>query len=110
MSGSSGGVDPLAGTTSLSTSQTIGQSGGQSSSMLNDHGANKVKSLSGIANRLGCNLVQLQVAWQLRNQTVQSTTVSASSTEQLLDLMDAMKVRGPRQYLLCSYCFIPEEV
>merc|ERR1719411_1488190 len=70
MSGS--GVDPLAGTTSLSTSQTIGQ--------------------SGIANRLGCNLVQLQVAWQLRNQTVQSTTVSASSTEQLLDLMDAMKI------------------
>ena len=33
-----------------------------------DPSGDKVKRLSAIADRVGCNLVQLQLAWQLRNQ------------------------------------------
>ena len=57
-----------------------------------DHNADKVKRLSGIADSLGCNLVQLQLAWQLRNQTIQCTTVSATSPDQLIDLLNSLNV------------------
>ena len=81
------------GGTNVSTSQTLGPQGPTAStSILNDPSANKIKSLSVIADRLGCNLVQLQVAWQIRNQTIQCTTISASSPEQLLDLLNGLAV------------------
>merc|ERR1719270_3257990 len=57
-----------------------------------DPSGDKVKRLSAIADRVGCNLVQLQLAWQLRNQTVQSTTVSATTPGQLLDLLHSLEV------------------
>ena len=57
-----------------------------------DHNADKVKRLSAIADSLGCNLVQLQLAWQLRNQTIQCTTISATSTDQLMDLLNSLNV------------------
>jgi len=53
---------------------------------------NKVKSLSTIAEKLGCNLLQLQVAWQVRNQTVQSTTISASTPEALMELLQSLTI------------------
>ena len=58
------------GTTTLMQSpvaavtQVNGSGGGNGS----DPGGDKVKRLSAIADRVGCNLVQLQLAWQLRNQ------------------------------------------
>ena len=48
----------------LAVTQVNGSGGGNS----NDLGGDKVKRLSAIADRVGCNLVQLQLAWQLRNQ------------------------------------------
>ena len=53
----------------------------------------QVKSLSTIAEKLGCNLLQLQVAWQVRNQTVQSTTISASTPEALMELLQSLTVK-----------------
>jgi len=50
---------------------------------------NRVKSLATIAEKLGCNLLQLQVAWQVRNQTVQSTTISASTPDALMELLQS---------------------
>lgn len=57
-----------------------------------DPAQNKVKSLAAIAERLECNLIQLQLAWQVRNQTVQSTTISASSPEALMDLLYGLSI------------------
>lgn len=57
-----------------------------------DPAQNKVKSLAAIAERLECNLIQLQLAWQVRNQTVQSTTISASSPEALMDLLYSLSI------------------
>ena len=48
----------------LAFPQVNGSGGGNGS----DPGGDKVKRLSAIADRVGCNLVQLQLAWQLRNQ------------------------------------------
>jgi len=81
------------GTTTLTQMPAVTQvtslNGGGGSS---DPNADKVKRLSAIADKLGCNLVQLQLAWQLRNQTVQSTTVSATSPDQLLDLLNSLSM------------------
>lgn len=77
----------------ISTSQTIGQQGTASStSMLAEPPTNvsKIKALSAIAERLGCNLVQLQVAWQIRNQTIQSTSISAATPEQLMEILNSL--------------------
>lgn len=52
----------------------------------------KVKALAAIAEKLGCNLLQLQVAWQVRNQTVQSTTISACTPDALMELLHSLTI------------------
>jgi len=80
------------GTTTLMQSPAVTQVNGSGGGNGSDPGGDKVKRLSAIADRVGCNLVQLQLAWQLRNQTVQSTTVSATTPGQLLDLLHSLEV------------------
>ena len=55
---------------------------------------NQVKALAAIAEKLGCNLLQLQVAWQVRNQTVQSTTISACTPDALMELLHSLTVKS----------------
>jgi len=78
------------GTTNLAQSQAVTQVTALNGTT--DHNADKVKRLSAIADSLGCNLVQLQLAWQLRNQTIQCTTISATSTDQLMDLLNSLNI------------------
>ncbi|KAK3512446.1 hypothetical protein QTP70_012261 [Hemibagrus guttatus] len=52
----------------------------------------KLKELQAIAERLGCTLPQLAIAWCLRNEGVSSVLLGASNTDQLLDNIGAIQV------------------
>ena len=52
----------------------------------------KIKALSIMAEKLGCSLTQLAIAWCLRNSTSQSVIASASSMEQLLEILNSLPV------------------
>ena len=53
----------------------------------------RIKALTAMADKMGCSLSQLSIAWCLRNSTSQSVIVSASSSEQLLDILGSLPVR-----------------
>uniref|UniRef100_A0A8C5AAX5 Voltage-gated potassium channel subunit beta-1 n=1 Tax=Gadus morhua TaxID=8049 RepID=A0A8C5AAX5_GADMO len=56
----------------------------------------KLKELLAIAERLGCTLPQLAIAWCLRNDGVSSVLLGASSADQLLENIGAIQVNhGP---------------
>lgn len=52
----------------------------------------KIKALSLMAEKLGCSLTQLAIAWCLRNSTSQSVIASASSMEQLLEILNSLPI------------------
>ncbi|KAJ1088116.1 hypothetical protein NDU88_001275 [Pleurodeles waltl] len=52
----------------------------------------KLKDLSPIAERLGCTLPQLAVAWCLRNEGVSSVLLGCSNPEQLIENLGAIQV------------------
>uniref|UniRef100_A0A4W5MYL2 Voltage-gated potassium channel subunit beta-2 n=1 Tax=Hucho hucho TaxID=62062 RepID=A0A4W5MYL2_9TELE len=52
----------------------------------------KLKELQAIAERLGCTLPQLAIAWCLRNEGVSSVLLGASSTDQLMENLAAIQV------------------
>ncbi|KAM9189969.1 voltage-gated potassium channel subunit beta-1 isoform 4-T4 [Dugong dugon] len=53
---------------------------------------NKLKDLSPVAERLGCTLPQLAVAWCLRNEGVSSVLLGSSTPEQLIENLGAIQV------------------
>ncbi|XP_077682355.1 voltage-gated potassium channel subunit beta-1 isoform X4 [Eretmochelys imbricata] len=52
----------------------------------------KLKDLSPIADRLGCTLPQLAVAWCLRNEGVSSVLLGSSNPQQLIENLGAIQV------------------
>ncbi|XP_038598927.1 voltage-gated potassium channel subunit beta-1-like, partial [Tachyglossus aculeatus] len=52
----------------------------------------KLKDLNPIAERLGCTLPQLAVAWCLRNEGVSSVLLGASNPQQLIENLGAIQV------------------
>uniref|UniRef100_A0A4W4FTV0 Voltage-gated potassium channel subunit beta-2 n=1 Tax=Electrophorus electricus TaxID=8005 RepID=A0A4W4FTV0_ELEEL len=52
----------------------------------------KLKELQAIAERLGCTLPQLAIAWCLRNEGVSSVLLGASNTDQLMENIGAIQV------------------
>jgi len=54
--------------------------------------ATKIKQLAALAERLGCTLHQLAVAWTIKNQTNQCCVVSASTPDQLTELLGCLSV------------------
>ncbi|MBZ3887993.1 Voltage-gated potassium channel subunit beta-1 [Sciurus carolinensis] len=52
---------------------------------------NKLKDLAPIAERLGCTLPQLAVAWCLRNEGVSSVLLGSSTPEQLIENLGAIQ-------------------
>ncbi|NXI43415.1 KCAB1 protein, partial [Galbula dea] len=54
----------------------------------------KLKDLSPIAERLGCTLPQLAVAWCLRNEGVSSVLLGSSNPEQLIENLGAIQANG----------------
>uniref|UniRef100_A0A8D1FT79 Voltage-gated potassium channel subunit beta-1 n=2 Tax=Sus scrofa TaxID=9823 RepID=A0A8D1FT79_PIG len=53
---------------------------------------NKLKDLLPVAERLGCTLPQLAVAWCLRNEGVSSVLLGSSTPEQLIENLGAIQV------------------
>uniref|UniRef100_A0A8C9RCK4 Voltage-gated potassium channel subunit beta-2 n=1 Tax=Scleropages formosus TaxID=113540 RepID=A0A8C9RCK4_SCLFO len=66
----------------------------------------KLKELQAIAERLGCTLPQLAIAWCLRNEGVSSVLLGASNTDQLMENIGAIQVRLPG----CCISKIPNSV
>jgi len=85
-------VTGIGGFIGTATSGTNNQEGMTTITAKVDPVQSKVKSLAAIAERLGCNVIQLQLAWQVRNQTVQSTTISASTPEALTELLNSLTI------------------
>uniref|UniRef100_U3IUD5 Voltage-gated potassium channel subunit beta-2 n=1 Tax=Anas platyrhynchos platyrhynchos TaxID=8840 RepID=U3IUD5_ANAPP len=56
----------------------------------------KLKELQAIAERLGCTLPQLAIAWCLRNEGVSSVLLGASNADQLMENIGAIQVRPAR--------------
>uniref|UniRef100_A0A3Q1ETT6 Voltage-gated potassium channel subunit beta-2 n=1 Tax=Acanthochromis polyacanthus TaxID=80966 RepID=A0A3Q1ETT6_9TELE len=52
----------------------------------------KLKELQAVAERLGCTLPQLAIAWCLRSERVNSVLLGASKTEQLMENIRALQV------------------
>merc|ERR1712218_261278 len=52
----------------------------------------RIKALTAMADKMGCSLSQLAIAWCLRNATSQSVIVSANSTEQLLEILGSLPI------------------
>ncbi|XP_051947732.1 voltage-gated potassium channel subunit beta-1-like isoform X1 [Xyrauchen texanus] len=52
----------------------------------------KLKELQAIAERLGCTLPQLAIAWCLRNEGVSCVLLGSSSTDQLMENIGAIQV------------------
>ncbi|NWY00450.1 KCAB2 protein, partial [Nothoprocta ornata] len=52
----------------------------------------KLKELQAIAERLGCTLPQLAIAWCLRNEGVSSVLLGASNADQLMENIGAIQV------------------
>ncbi|XP_042347988.1 voltage-gated potassium channel subunit beta-2-like [Plectropomus leopardus] len=52
----------------------------------------KLKELQAVAERLGCTLTQLAIAWCLRNEGVNAVLLGASRTEQLMENVRAIQV------------------
>ncbi|XP_066258770.1 voltage-gated potassium channel subunit beta-2 [Euwallacea similis] len=52
----------------------------------------RVRELSSLAERLGCTLTQLTVAWTLKNESVQCLLLGASNVEQLYESIQALQL------------------
>lgn len=53
---------------------------------------NRVKALGGVAERIGCTLTQLSLAWCVRNQTSQVIIISATSPDHLIETLNSLAV------------------
>uniref|UniRef100_A0A671XWD7 Voltage-gated potassium channel subunit beta-1 n=1 Tax=Sparus aurata TaxID=8175 RepID=A0A671XWD7_SPAAU len=52
----------------------------------------KLKELQAVAERLGCTLPQLAIAWCLKNEGVNSVLLGASTTDQLMENIRAIQI------------------
>lgn len=52
----------------------------------------KVRELNALAERLGCTLSQLVVAWCLKNESVQCLLLGATSVDQLYENIQSLQV------------------
>lgn len=52
----------------------------------------KLKTLKDMADKHGCTLAQLCLAWSVRNKTSCSVVVSASTVEQFKEMLNALSV------------------
>lgn len=54
--------------------------------------ADRIRELKALAERLGCNLTQLAIAWCLKNESVQCLLLGASSVDQLYESIQSLQV------------------
>lgn len=54
--------------------------------------AERIRELNALAEKLGCSLNQLAVAWCLKNESVQCLLLGASSVDQLYESVQSLQV------------------
>ncbi|XP_072390484.1 voltage-gated potassium channel subunit beta-2 isoform X1 [Diabrotica undecimpunctata] len=54
--------------------------------------AEKIRELNALAEKLGCSLTQLAIAWCLKNESVQCLLLGASSVDQLYDSIQSLQL------------------
>lgn len=54
--------------------------------------AERIRELNALAEKLGCNLTQLAIAWCLKNESVQCLLLGANSVDQLYDSIQSLQV------------------
>lgn len=54
--------------------------------------AERIRELNALAERLGCTLPQLAVAWCLKNESVQCLLLGAASVDQLYDSIQSLQL------------------
>ncbi|KRT82318.1 hypothetical protein AMK59_4799, partial [Oryctes borbonicus] len=52
----------------------------------------RIRELTVLVERMGCTLVQLAIAWSLKNESVQCLLLGASSVDQLYDSIQSLQV------------------
>lgn len=52
----------------------------------------RIRELNALAERLGCTLPQLAVAWCLKNESVQCLLLGANSVDQLYESIQSLQV------------------
>ena len=52
----------------------------------------RIRELNSLAERMGCTLAQLAIAWSLKNESVQCLLLGASSVDQLYESIQALQV------------------
>lgn len=52
----------------------------------------KVRDLALLAEKLGCSTTQLSIAWSLKHEPVQCLLISATTTEQLHNNLQALQL------------------
>ncbi|XP_030755041.1 voltage-gated potassium channel subunit beta-2 isoform X2 [Sitophilus oryzae] len=52
----------------------------------------RIRELNGLAEKLGCSLTQLTIAWSLKNESVQCLLLGASNVEQLYENIQALQL------------------
>lgn len=55
--------------------------------------ADKLRDIASLAEKLGCSVSQLAVAWSLKNESVQCLLLGASTVEQLYENIQSLQVR-----------------
>ncbi|XP_076035837.1 potassium voltage-gated channel subfamily A regulatory beta subunit hyperkinetic isoform X2 [Oratosquilla oratoria] len=53
---------------------------------------NRLRELGNMAERIGCTITQLSIAWCLKNENIHCILIGATSVEQLLENMNALQV------------------
>ncbi|KAK9888386.1 hypothetical protein WA026_000637 [Henosepilachna vigintioctopunctata] len=54
--------------------------------------AERMRDLGVLANKLGCSVTQLAIAWCLKNESVQSLLLGASTADQLYDSIQSLQI------------------
>jgi hypothetical protein len=69
----------------------------------------KIRDLNILAEKLGCSLTQLSIAWSLKHEPVQCLLIGAKTTEQLTQNLQALQVREAyrifRHFLIAIFSF-----
>lgn len=52
----------------------------------------RIRELTALVERMGCTLIQLAIAWSLKNESVQCLLLGASSVDQLYDSIQSLQV------------------
>jgi len=58
----------------------------------------KLRDISQLADKLGCTVSQLAIAWCLKNESVQCLLLGAASVEQLYESIQSLQVSSDTKY------------